>query len=44
MILWRPSNNSQRFAFSLLQDEDDEDDYDQEMETEIFGLLRFFCF
>ncbi|RNA00203.1 transmembrane 87A-like isoform X2 [Brachionus plicatilis] len=40
IILWRPSNNSQRFAFSPLLDEDDDDDYDQEMETEIFDSVK----
>jgi len=39
IVLWRPSKNSQRFAFTpLLDNEEDADDDDVEgQETEIFG-------
>lgn len=40
MILWRPSNNSQRFAFSPLIDEDDEDEMDDNQENEIFDSVK----
>ena len=42
IILWRPSNNSQRFAFSPLLD-NDEDDFedDDDAETEIFGKKNY---
>ena len=39
IILWRPSNNSQRFAFTPLLD-NDEDDLDEEQETEVFDSLK----
>ena len=41
MLLWRPSANSQRFAFSPLMDnDDDDDDFDgEDQENEIFGWL-----
>ena len=41
IILWRPSKNSQRFAFTPLldneEDADEEDDLEMQQETEIFG-------
>lgn len=41
IILWRPSKNSQRFAFTPLldneEDADEEDDIENQQETEIFG-------
>ncbi len=40
IILWRPSKNSQRFAFTpLLDNEEDADEEDdiENQETEIFG-------
>lgn len=40
IILWRPSKNSQRFAFTpLLDNEEDADEMDdlEYQETEIFG-------
>jgi len=44
IILWRPSNNSQRFAFSPLLDNDDllddDDDENEEQETEIFNSVK----
>ncbi len=44
IILWRPSKNSQRFAFTpLLDNEEDADDDDIEgQETEIFGTNLFY--
>jgi len=43
IILWRPSKNSQRFAFTpLLDNEEDADDLDDQevQETEIFGNYK----
>jgi hypothetical protein len=43
IILWRPSNNAQRFAFSPLLDNDDlldDDDENEEQETEIFNSVK----
>lgn len=41
IILWRPSNNSQRFAFTpLLDNEDDDDDNDDDQENEIFDSVK----
>ena len=37
IILWRPSNNSQRFAFTPLLDNDEDNDAEDDQETEIFG-------
>jgi len=39
IVLWRPSNNSQRFAFTPLLD-NDEDDIDEEQETELFDSVK----
>lgn len=41
IILWRPSNNSQRFAFTPLLDEEvDLDDDDEAQETEVFDSIK----
>lgn len=43
IVLWRPSNNAQRFAFTpLLDDEDPDDDDDEEnvQETEIYDSVK----
>jgi hypothetical protein len=43
IILWRPSKNAQRFAFSPLLDNDDlldDDDDNEEQETEIFNSVK----
>uniref|UniRef100_A2AQJ7 Transmembrane protein 87A n=1 Tax=Mus musculus TaxID=10090 RepID=A2AQJ7_MOUSE len=39
MILWRPSANNQRFAFSPLSEEDEEDEQKEPMLKESFGEL-----
>ena len=43
IILWRPSNNSQRFVFTPLLDNDDEEELmaDDNQENEVFGKARF---
>ncbi|XP_063145967.1 transmembrane protein 87A isoform X3 [Candoia aspera] len=38
MILWRPSANNQRFAFSPLSEEDEEDEQKEPMLKESFGM------
>ncbi|XP_043929958.1 transmembrane protein 87A-like [Protopterus annectens] len=40
MILWRPSANKQRFAFSPLMEEDDEDDLKEPMLNEAFEGMK----
>jgi len=44
IILWRPSKNSQRFAFTPLldneEDADEEDDLEMQQETEIFDSIK----
>lgn len=39
MVLWRPTNNNQRYAFTPLLDEADEEDeeLDQEYVNDAFG-------
>ncbi|PKU36958.1 vam6 vps39- hypothetical protein [Limosa lapponica baueri] len=41
MILWRPSANNQRFAFSPLSEEEDDDEQKEPMLKESFGCNRF---
>lgn len=41
MIIWRPSSNSSRFAYSLVNDLDPEDEEEEkEMENKNFGKTR----
>lgn len=43
VVLWRPSNNAQRFAFTPLLDNDenfDDDDENEEQENEIFDSVK----
>ncbi|CAF0775268.1 unnamed protein product [Brachionus calyciflorus] len=40
IILWRPSNNSQRFAFSPLLDNEEDADDDEDGEMEIFDSVK----
>lgn len=40
IVLWRPSNNSQRFAFTPLLDNEEDNDMDEEQETEIFDSVK----
>lgn len=45
MIIWRPSANSSRFAYSLVNDLDPEDEEEEkEMENKNFGKRSFTCF
>ena len=37
MVLWRPSANNQRFAFSPLSEEEEEDEQKEPMLKESFG-------
>ena len=41
MILWRPTNNNQRYAFTpLLDASDDEDDLSDHVINEVFGMYH----
>ena len=39
IILWRPSKNSQRFAFTPLIDNEEDAEDDDEGENEVFGMF-----
>uniref|UniRef100_A0A670HY93 Transmembrane protein 87A n=1 Tax=Podarcis muralis TaxID=64176 RepID=A0A670HY93_PODMU len=44
MVLWRPSANNQRFAFSPLSEEEEEDEQKEPMLKESFGKKKIFCY